>query len=122
MPATGTLPLTWTCINARPNRPPFSAPQFAGSREATLLEACAEALAQADEKAFATAVAEFDSLTRLDAWKVGFRGVFGACVGAGGCGLCSGWGRGMCGGEVGGGERFGVPRILRLASLVQQPR
>lgn len=43
--------------------------QFAGSREAALLESCAEALAQADEKAFAAAVAEFDSLTRLDAWK-----------------------------------------------------
>ncbi|KAF8072609.1 ASNAP2 [Scenedesmus sp. PABB004] len=43
--------------------------QFAGSREATLLEACAAALAAVDEKAFATAVAEFDSLTRLDAWK-----------------------------------------------------
>lgn len=43
--------------------------QFAGSREATLLEACADALAKCDEKAFATAVAEFDSLTRLDAWK-----------------------------------------------------
>eukprot|EP00879_Flechtneria_rotunda_P002284 GHRR01002476.1.p1 GENE.GHRR01002476.1~~GHRR01002476.1.p1 ORF type:complete len:300 (+),score=124.18 GHRR01002476.1:200-1099(+) len=43
--------------------------QFAGSREANLLEACADALAAADEKGFATAVAEFDSLTRLDAWK-----------------------------------------------------
>ena len=43
--------------------------QFAGSREAGLLESCAEALAQCDEKRFATAVAEFDSLTRLDAWK-----------------------------------------------------
>lgn len=43
--------------------------QFAGSREAVLLEACADALSRADEKAFATAVAEFDSLTRLDAWK-----------------------------------------------------
>lgn len=43
--------------------------QFAGSREAQLLEACRDALAAADERAFATAVAEFDSLTRLDAWK-----------------------------------------------------
>ncbi|WIA28569.1 hypothetical protein OEZ86_011109 [Tetradesmus obliquus] len=43
--------------------------QFAGSREAGLLEQCVEALAAADEKAFATAVAEFDALTRLDAWK-----------------------------------------------------
>jgi hypothetical protein len=49
--------------------PPQKTPQFAGSREATLLEACADALAQCDEKAFATAVSEFDSLTRLDAWK-----------------------------------------------------
>ncbi|KAI8468366.1 MAG: TPR-like protein [Monoraphidium minutum] len=43
--------------------------QFSGSREAILLEAVADALAQCDEKAFATAVAEFDSMTRLDAWK-----------------------------------------------------
>lgn len=42
---------------------------FAGSREAALLEAAADALSRADEKAFATAVAEFDSLTRLDGWK-----------------------------------------------------
>lgn len=57
---------------------PRPRPQFAGSREATLLEACADALAQCDEKAFATAVAEFDSLTRLDAWKVRARAY--ACV------------------------------------------
>jgi hypothetical protein len=44
--------------------------QFEGSREAGLLDACAGALAAADERAFATAVAEFDSMTRLDAWKV----------------------------------------------------
>ncbi len=43
--------------------------QFGGSREATLLETCAEALAACDEKKFATAVGEFDSMTRLDAWK-----------------------------------------------------
>jgi alpha-soluble NSF attachment protein len=43
--------------------------QFGGSREATLLEGCAAALAAADERAYASAVAEFDSLTRLDAWK-----------------------------------------------------
>eukprot|EP00877_Chromochloris_zofingiensis_P013287 jgi/Chrzof1/8211/Cz03g01200.t1 len=43
--------------------------QFSGSREANLLTACAEALAQCDEKKFATAVADFDSLTRLDSWK-----------------------------------------------------
>jgi hypothetical protein len=42
---------------------------FAGSREANLLETLAEALCKADEKQFATAVAEFDSMTRLDAWK-----------------------------------------------------
>ena len=47
----------------------LGSPQFAGSREATLLESCAEALAQCDEKKFATAVAEFDALTRLDGWK-----------------------------------------------------
>ncbi len=33
------------------------------------MSACATALASADERAFATAVAEFDALTRLDAWK-----------------------------------------------------
>eukprot|EP00878_Enallax_costatus_P001906 GHUV01002067.1.p1 GENE.GHUV01002067.1~~GHUV01002067.1.p1 ORF type:complete len:297 (+),score=108.25 GHUV01002067.1:109-999(+) len=43
--------------------------QFAGSREANLLETCAEALAACDEKAFATAIAEYDALTRLDTWK-----------------------------------------------------
>jgi hypothetical protein len=43
--------------------------QWGGSREATLLESCREALASADERAFATAVAEFDALTRLDTWK-----------------------------------------------------
>lgn len=43
--------------------------QFAGSREANLLDSCREALAAADEKGFASAVAEFDSLTRLDTWK-----------------------------------------------------
>lgn len=43
--------------------------QFGGSRECNLLEACINALAACDEKAFATAIAEFDSLTRLDAWK-----------------------------------------------------
>jgi alpha-soluble NSF attachment protein len=54
-----------------PARPP---PQdidinFAGSREANLLETLAEALSKADEKQFATAVAEFDAMTRLDGWK-----------------------------------------------------
>lgn len=43
--------------------------QFSGSREDVLLNTCREALSAADEKAFATAVAEFDSLTRLDTWK-----------------------------------------------------
>lgn len=43
--------------------------QFGGSRENNLLDSCREALAAADEKAFATAVAEFDSLTQLDTWK-----------------------------------------------------
>jgi alpha-soluble NSF attachment protein len=42
---------------------------FNGSRECNLLETLAEALCKADEKMFATAVAEFDSMTRLDAWK-----------------------------------------------------
>jgi alpha-soluble NSF attachment protein len=43
--------------------------QFAGSRECTLLEGCAAALAASDDKAFSQAVAEFDSMTRLDGWK-----------------------------------------------------
>jgi alpha-soluble NSF attachment protein len=44
-------------------------PQLAGSRELGLLEGCVSALRQCDDKAFAQAVAEFDSMTRLDAWK-----------------------------------------------------
>lgn len=43
--------------------------QFAGSREAQLLEGCAAALAGSDDKAFSQAVAEFDAMTRLDGWK-----------------------------------------------------
>lgn len=43
--------------------------QFSGSRECTLLENLASALSTCDEKGFSTAVAEFDALTRLDAWK-----------------------------------------------------
>eukprot|EP00775_Hariotina_reticulata_P010459 gene10459-10617_t len=43
--------------------------QFSGSREANLLDTCSSALSACDDKAFATAIAEFDSLTRLDAWK-----------------------------------------------------
>ena len=43
--------------------------QFGGSREEALLEQVARALSGGDEKAFATAVAEYDALTRLDAWK-----------------------------------------------------
>ena len=44
-------------------------PQLAGSRELALLEGCASALRQCDDKAFAQCVAEFDAMTRLDAWK-----------------------------------------------------
>ena len=44
-------------------------PQFSGSREAALLEGCAAALAACDDAAFSQAVAEFDGMTRLDAWK-----------------------------------------------------
>lgn len=43
--------------------------QLAGSREAALLEGCASALAATDDKAFSQSVAEFDAMTRLDAWK-----------------------------------------------------
>jgi alpha-soluble NSF attachment protein len=42
---------------------------FAGSRECNLLEQLVDALDNNDEAAFATAVKDFDSLTRLDAWK-----------------------------------------------------
>ncbi|MEW5307248.1 MAG: hypothetical protein WDW38_002510 [Sanguina aurantia] len=43
--------------------------QFERSREETLLEALVEAFRQQDEKMFATSLAEFDGVTRLDAWK-----------------------------------------------------
>lgn len=43
--------------------------QFAGSREATLLESLSQAMVNQDDQAFATALAEYDSMTRLDAWK-----------------------------------------------------
>ena len=43
--------------------------QFGGSREDTLLTSLQEALRSADDQAFSTALAEFDKVTRLDAWK-----------------------------------------------------
>lgn len=43
--------------------------QFAGSREDTLLTSLTQALQTQDDQAFATALAEYDSMTRLDAWK-----------------------------------------------------
>lgn len=43
--------------------------QFAGSREATLLEQLLEAMQGQDDQKFATALAEYDTVTRLDAWK-----------------------------------------------------
>jgi alpha-soluble NSF attachment protein len=42
---------------------------FDGSRECALAEALANALETGDEEGFTTAVAEFDSLTRLDGFK-----------------------------------------------------
>lgn len=42
---------------------------FDGSREAKLVEGCVEAMMEGDSDAFTAAVAEFDSLTRLDAFK-----------------------------------------------------
>ncbi|PSC74185.1 Alpha-soluble NSF attachment 2 [Micractinium conductrix] len=42
---------------------------FDNSREANFLAALADALDEGDIEAFTNAVAEFDSLTRLDAWK-----------------------------------------------------
>ncbi|PNH05536.1 Alpha-soluble NSF attachment protein 2 [Tetrabaena socialis] len=44
--------------------------QFDGSREANLLDGLVEARRELDEAKFATLLAEFDSVTRLDAWKV----------------------------------------------------
>ncbi|EFN53423.1 hypothetical protein CHLNCDRAFT_53692 [Chlorella variabilis] len=42
---------------------------FDNSREHTFLAALADALDEGDVEAFTTAVADYDSLTRLDAWK-----------------------------------------------------
>ncbi|GIL90909.1 hypothetical protein Vretimale_17135 [Volvox reticuliferus] len=44
--------------------------QFDGSREATLLEGLVEARRELDEAKFATLLAEYDAITRLDPWKV----------------------------------------------------
>ncbi|EFJ48439.1 hypothetical protein VOLCADRAFT_81196 [Volvox carteri f. nagariensis] len=44
--------------------------QFDGSREATLLDGLVEARRELDESKFATLLAEYDALTRLDPWKV----------------------------------------------------
>uniref|UniRef100_A0A7S0VHJ8 Uncharacterized protein n=1 Tax=Polytomella parva TaxID=51329 RepID=A0A7S0VHJ8_9CHLO len=43
--------------------------QFSGSREEKLLENLVDAFRNQDEAIFATSLAEFDSITRLDAWK-----------------------------------------------------
>ena len=42
---------------------------FDGSREAKLVEGCIDAMVEGDPDAFTAAVAEFDSLTRLDGFK-----------------------------------------------------
>ena len=42
---------------------------FDGSREAVLAESCARAMEEGDVDGFTGAVAEFDSLTRLDGFK-----------------------------------------------------
>lgn len=42
---------------------------FDTSRECRLLETLADAIEEGDEEAFTTAVAEYDSLSRLDSWK-----------------------------------------------------
>ncbi|KAG2436518.1 hypothetical protein HXX76_006816 [Chlamydomonas incerta] len=44
--------------------------QFDGSRECTLLDGLVEARREQDESRFATVLAEYDAITRLDAWKV----------------------------------------------------
>ncbi|KXZ41260.1 SNAPA1 protein [Gonium pectorale] len=44
--------------------------QFDGSREATLLQGLVEARRELDESKFATMLAEYDAITRLDPWKV----------------------------------------------------
>eukprot|EP00798_Chlamydomonas_sp_ICE-L_P023303 gene23303-30540_t len=43
--------------------------QFGGSREDTLLTSLHEAFSDSNDQAFSTALAEFDKVTRLDAWK-----------------------------------------------------
>lgn len=43
---------------------------FAGSREATLLEKLVDAMRELDDQSFANSLAEYDSVSRLDAWKV----------------------------------------------------
>eukprot|EP00401_Gymnodinium_catenatum_P076687 CAMPEP_0117499490 /NCGR_PEP_ID=MMETSP0784-20121206/22272_1 /TAXON_ID=39447 /ORGANISM="" /LENGTH=334 /DNA_ID=CAMNT_0005294639 /DNA_START=45 /DNA_END=1047 /DNA_ORIENTATION=+ len=45
-------------------------PRFADSREGTLLSGLAEAFANSDVEAFTDCLREYDSITRLDAWKV----------------------------------------------------
>jgi alpha-soluble NSF attachment protein len=42
---------------------------FDGSRECKLLQDCATAMDGGDQQAFTNAIAEYDSLTRLDPWK-----------------------------------------------------
>lgn len=49
--------------------PPPPRPQFDGSREATLLESLVEAMRELDEGKFATVLAAYDAITKLDAWK-----------------------------------------------------
>lgn len=46
-----------------------SDPAFASSRERDLLVNCAKAFEAGDQDAFSSAVAEFDSMSRLDGWK-----------------------------------------------------
>jgi len=46
-----------------------SDPGFASSREHELLRACAKAAENGDQEEFSQAVVEFDSMSRLDAWK-----------------------------------------------------
>mgnify|MGYP002635492572 CR=1 FL=1 len=66
-------------------------PSLPGSREGALLRTLASAADCRDVDAFTTALAEFDAMTRLDAWKTGLllrakKGIEGGGAAAGGAG------------------------------------
>ena len=74
-------------------------PTFAGSREGDLLRALAAAQETRDVEGFTAALGEFDSMTRLDAWKTGLllrakKGMEGLGTDMGGAGGGGGGGAG----------------------------